>query len=121
MPQDEEKPKAQLSLARDDWERLVSSLERLMALQRRALQRLKELSRRNEELSRKLRKATSAPTASRSKPVPQHRIEITGQLRTARIEPEREATAIGSKCSCGRDLASGAKFCDRCGREATLL
>jgi dsDNA-specific endonuclease/ATPase MutS2 len=116
MPQDEEKPIAELSFARDDWERLVSSLERLMALQRKTLQRLKELSRRNEELSRKLRKAASAPTASRSKPVLQHRIELTGQLRTARTEPEREVTVIGLKCSCGRELASGAKFCDRCGR-----
>ncbi len=114
MPQDEEKPKAELSLARDDWERLVSSLGRLMALQRKTLQRLKELNRRNEELSRKLRKATSA--SSRSKPAPQHRIELTGELRTASIEPEREVTAIGLKCSCGRELASGAKFCDRCGR-----
>ncbi|MGA2973292.1 MAG: zinc ribbon domain-containing protein [Candidatus Bathyarchaeia archaeon] len=116
MPEDEEKPKAELLFPRDDWERLVSSLERLMALQRKTLQRLKELNRRNEVLSRKLRKATSAPTASRSKPVLQHRIELTGELRTARIEPEREVTAVGLKCSCGRELASGARFCDRCGR-----
>ena len=114
MAQDEEKPKAELSFARDDWERLVTSLERLMALQRKTLQRLKELSRRNEVLSRKLRKATSA--ASRSKPAPQPRINLTGEVSTASVEPEHEVTAIGLKCSCGRELASGAKFCDRCGR-----
>ncbi|MGA2791311.1 MAG: zinc ribbon domain-containing protein [Candidatus Bathyarchaeia archaeon] len=116
MAQDEEKPKVELSLARDDWERLVSSLARLMALQRETLQRLKELSRRNEVLRQKLRIATSAPTASRSKLAPQHRITLTGELRTERVEPEREVTAIGLVCSCGRQLASGAKFCDRCGR-----
>ena len=116
MPQDEEKPKAELSIARGDWERLVSSLERLMALQRKTLQRLKELNRQNEVLSRKLRKATTAPTASRSKPAPHHRIEVTGELGRARVEPEREVAAAGLKCLCGRELASGAKFCDRCGR-----
>ena len=114
IPQDEEKPKAELSIAREDWERLVSSLERLMALQRKTLQRLKELNRRNEVLSRKLRKPTSA--ASRSKPAPHHRIEVTGELGRARVEPEREIAAARLKCLCGRELASGAKFCDRCGR-----
>src|SRR5208337_527427 len=113
MSQDEEKPKAELSFARDDWERLVSSLERLMALQRKTLQRLKELNRRNEVLSRKLR-GTSAPTASRSKPAPQHRIIIAGELSTASKEPVGEVTAVGLVCVCGRELASGAKFCDRC-------
>ena len=116
MSKDEEKPKAELSFARDDWERLVSSLERLMALQRKTLQRLKKLNRRNEVLSRKFRKNTSGPAASRSKPVPQHRIIITGQLSTASKEPVGEVTAVGLVCVCGRELASGAKFCDRCGR-----
>jgi hypothetical protein len=116
MPQNEEKPKAELSLARDDLERLVSSLERLMALQRKTVQKLKELNRRNEVLSRKLRRAPSAPTASRSKAAPRHRIKLTGELSTARVESEREVTAVGLVCVCGRELASGAKFCDRCGR-----
>jgi hypothetical protein len=112
MPQDKAKPKGELSFTRDDWERLVSSLERLMILQRKTLQRLKELNRRNEVLNRKLRKATSAPTATRSKPAPRHRIELTGELSTA----SKEVTEVGLKCSCGRELTSGAKFCDRCGR-----
>ena len=114
MPQGEEKPKAELPFPREDWERLISSLERLMALQRKTLQRLKDLKRRNEELSQKLRKATSA--ASRSKLAPQHRIEVTSELGRARVEPERALAAVGVKCSCGRELASGAKFCDQCGR-----
>ena len=116
MPQDEAKPKAELSFTRDDWERLVSSLERLMVLQRKTLQRLKELDRRNEVLDRKLRRATSAPIAKASKPVRQHRIKLTGELRAAGVGRVREGTAKGSLCPCGRELPAEAKFCDRCGR-----
>ena len=116
MPQDEAKPKAELSFTRDDWERLVCSLERLMILQRKTLQKLKELNRRNEVLDGKLRRATSTSTAKSSKPVQEHRIKLTGVLREPGFGSDREVAAKGSVCSCGRELLAEAKFCDRCGR-----
>jgi hypothetical protein len=51
MSQNEEEAKVELLLGRDDWERFLSSLEKLMSLNQKTLQKLKELHHRNEARS----------------------------------------------------------------------
>jgi hypothetical protein len=83
MSQNEEEAKVELLLGRDDWERFLSSLEKLMSLNQKTLQKLKELHHRNEALRRELRDAVGLPT-DRGEPV-----EITQGQAEAVMKPDR--------------------------------
>jgi hypothetical protein len=54
VAQSEQEPESEILIARDEWERFLSSVERLMALHQSAIQRLKELSSRNQTLRQEL-------------------------------------------------------------------
>ena len=56
-----EKPR-ELLIPEDEWNQFHASLERLMSLYRKTLQKMKELNQRNEELTRELRDVTGLPT-----------------------------------------------------------
>lgn len=89
----------EIVISRDNWESFLSSLERLMALHRRTLERLNDLRLRNEALRTELSTALALPTLK----------SRTGQ--------EAVGLSLESlRCEyCGRVIQADAKFCDRCG------
>ena len=95
----------EIVVAPSDWEFFLSSLERLMALHRKVLVRLKELKVRNEALRTELRSAMALPT-----------------LRSPRegASPE-EGAAIRWCRHCGREINLSARFCDSCGRAVAVM
>ena len=54
---------AEIMIGHKDWERFLSSIERLMTLHERTIERQKELNRRNEVLKRELKGTISVGTS----------------------------------------------------------
>ena len=141
------KDDVEVIIVRDDWEKFVQSLERLMALHEQLLQRLIEVNRRNEALNGELRAAFAlrspnptsegykAPTVVAKKPflsrltnlLQPRKFQSVGFARCGKCgftlpKPGRFCqhchTSFDSLvCTCGRDLDDKDKFCDRCGRK----
>lgn len=145
MSQNEEEAKVELLLGRDDWERFLSSLEKLMSLNQKILQKLKELRHRNEALRRELRDAVGLPT-DRGEPVEisQGHSEATvksnrlGQRfniglgflsRYSKTEPPsprlpRTDMSIDTYASCekcGYRIQRASRFCEGCGADYGIL
>ena len=98
MSETEEVP--EVVVAQNDWEKFISSLERLMALHQRTLQKLRDLRSRNRALRTELKSAIALPT-----------------LETPTIE-----SAILSLCRyCGHENLESARFCDHCGNSTSML
>lgn len=51
----------EIMIGREDWERFLSSMERLMSAQERIIDRYRELNRNNDVLRRELKKALNTP------------------------------------------------------------
>lgn len=137
---------AEVMIGREDWEKFLSSMERLMSLHEKTLNKQKELTTRNEALRQELRDALRIPTTTR----------VTGLTREPGagiiervqewLNPSRKTPAYvqasnlrcgncgygimrpsafcercgvpfgGLFCRCGRELAPNDKFCDSCGQ-----
>ncbi len=97
-----EETKAEIVVARSDWEGFITSLERLITLHHKTLKRLKDLRIRNEALRTELRSALALPTVKQ-------RFE-TG------FPASEELVALQRCRYCDREIEMSAKFCDRCGR-----
>lgn len=145
MSQNEEEAKVELLLGRDDWERFLASLEKLMSLNQKTLQKVKELHHRNEALRRELRDAVGLP-ADRGEPaeVSQGQTGATvkydrlGQRvkaglgflgRFSRIEPlpprlPQTGSAMDTSASCekcGYRIQRASRFCEGCGADFGTL
>lgn len=121
-----EESKTEMVLARNDWEAFMSSLERLISVHRKTMQRLKELKVRNDALRIELRNAIALPTLAPKIQV-ESAVEEPITIQVCRY-CNRE-TALSAKycdtcgryivlrtCDCGRELGRQDRFCDRCGR-----
>lgn len=129
MSQSEE-TKTEVVLSRGDWGRFLSSLERLITLHRKTIQRLKDLRIQNQALRSELRSALALPTL-KPRPgkagAPIERLVAVQRCLYCNREIELSAnfcdqcgTATrGLLCECGRELGKFDKFCDRCGRPVT--
>ena len=127
-----EEGQPEVVVARNDWERFLASVERLISLHQRTLQKLRELRNRNRVLRTELRSAMALPTI-REKPQaggPEtERIVTVRQCRYCGQEIEMSAkfcdrcgrTVAVSLCECGRELVAMDKYCDRCGRPVNPL
>jgi hypothetical protein len=68
MPQDEQEPKTdRILIVQGDWDRFLTSLDRLIDLHQKTLLRLKELNHRNEALSQELQRAINLPNTAYAK------------------------------------------------------
>jgi len=115
---------SEVIVAKEEWEEFLSSLERLMAVHKRSLEKLRELRSRNRALRAELRSSVDLPSVNR----PQTRKNQfrEGDAATTCVncghEIERSASfcdrcgASVFKCDCGRALMPGDQFCDQCGR-----
>jgi len=96
-----EETRTEVVVSRGDWEGLFSSLESLMTLHQRTLQRPKDLRIRNEALRTEQTSALALPTV--------------------KARPEKGASAMKplvavQRCRyCNREMEVSAKFCDNCG------
>ncbi len=146
MSQNEEEAKVELLLGRDDWERFLSSLEKLMSLNQKTLQKVKELRHRNEALRRELRDAVGLPV-DRGEPVETSqdqseavmKYDRLGQRvkaglgflgRFSRIEPSTPARmpqtqslvdTYASCEKCGYRIQRASRFCEGCGADYGTL
>ena len=126
MSQSEE-TQAEVVVSRGDWEGFLSSLERLIGLHQRTLQRLKDLRIRNEALRTELRSSLALPTVKARPGAGTSAVETLMAVERCRycareIEISAKfcdrcgrAVAV-SLCHCGRELGRSDKFCDACGR-----
>ena len=134
MSRSEEREHAEVVVSRGDWEGFLSSLERLMSLHQRTLQRLKDLRIRNEALRTELRSALVLPTVKARETTGEGIgrptvLALVGVKRCLHCDREIEISAkfcdrcgrtiAVSVCECGRELGGSAKFCDICGRSVT--
>lgn len=102
-----EDARADVVVARSDWESFIFSLERLITLHRKALEALKDLRIRNEALRTELRSALALPTV---KPRPERGSSTV-----------REFIALRGCRFCGREIEMSARFCDNCGKAVAVL
>jgi len=97
-----EQVRTEVIVSRGDWEAFLASLERLITLHRKTLQRLKDLEVRNQGLRTELRSAMALPT-----------IKPKRRKGTANVE----VLSVVRQCAyCGYEIETSAKFCDRCGK-----
>ncbi len=146
MSQNEEEAKVELLLGRDDWERFLSSLEKLMSLNQKTLQKVKELRHRNEALRRELRDAVGLP-ADRGEPVEISQGDTDAVVKSdrlgqrvkaglgflgrfPRIEPFSSARMpqtqsladTSASCEkCGYRIQRASRFCEGCGADFGTL
>jgi hypothetical protein len=117
-------------VAKSDWESFLSSLERLISLHHRTIQRLRDLRIRNKALQTELRSALALPTIKPKPGVgPTVREEIMAVQFCRFCGREIELAArfcdgcgksmAEFRCICGRDLLGTEKFCDNCGLQVT--
>lgn len=131
MSRSEEREHVEVVVSRGDWEGFVSSLERLMGLHQRTLQRLRDLRIRNEALRAELRSALQLPTVKPKETTGEGFgrptvLTLVGVKRCMHCDREIEISAefcdrcgrtvAVSVCQCGRELGGSARFCDVCGR-----
>ncbi len=143
MSRNEEEAKVELLLGKDDWERFISSLEKLMSLNQKTLQKIKELHHRNDALRRELRDAVGLP-ASRAPEISQAPSEaivrpdrlgqrfkaglgLLGRFSRAESTPPRLPTAempmdTSASCEkCGHRIQRASRFCEGCGADFGAL
>ena len=136
-------PEVGLVVEQDDWERFLSSIERLISLHQRTLQRLKEVGHRNEALREELREAMglrSLHVDSRNRVLSSVRIKSSfldrlfgpsavllrshPRVPKTLVEqslavPSSAGLAICSKC--GHQFSRRDRFCDQCGAPFNML
>jgi hypothetical protein len=112
-------------VAKSDWESFLSSIERLITLHKRTLQKLRKLRARNEALRTELRSAMELPTIKkRYGPSKEEKLVVVQPCRYCGYEIEltsRFCDHCGrpvavARCECGRELGAADRFCDICGR-----
>ena len=137
-------PEVEVAIGRDDWEKFLSSIERLMSLHQQTLQRLKELGRRNEALRKELRDAMALrspiPIEQETQPkMVSEKANFLGRIfrprqTTPRVLVETDSRTTPEKTQrapampdvamcgkCGYKLANPSRFCQRCGSSFGLL
>jgi len=118
-------------ISRGDWEDFLASLERLISLHQKTLQRLRALATRNAAIRTELRSALALPTLET-----QHKMDGTAREALLPVQLCRYcANEIASSvrfcdrcgkvnaaviCRCGNELATSDRFCDKCGRSLIL-
>jgi hypothetical protein len=130
MSQNEE-AQTELILSRGDWEGFLSSLEHLITLHQKTLQRLKDLRTRNVAIRTELRSALALPTLEIKPATDESIAETLLPVRICRYCSNEIATSSRFcdrcgrvnailLCKCGSELAGSDKFCDRCGRHVIV-
>jgi hypothetical protein len=119
MSKTEEVP--EIVVARTDWEKFVSSLERLMALHQRTLQKLRDMRSRNRALRTELRSAVALPTLE-TRTIDRATISLCPYCEHEIQESASFCDQCGSStsmflCECGRTVRQKDVYCDGCGRE----
>jgi hypothetical protein len=136
-------PEVGLVVEQDDWERFLSSIERLISLHQRTLQRLKEVGHRNEALREELREAMglrSLHVDSRDRVLSSVKAKsgfldrlfgpsaalLRPHLRVPKTLSGQLLGVPGSaglvKCGrCGRQFSRLDRFCDQCGAPFNTL
>jgi len=105
---------SQVAVPGEDWENFVSSIERLMAVHKRTLERLREMKSRNRALRTELKSAR----VSSGKPAGKVCEKCGNAIDGAAYFCDHCGAAI-FKCECGRELKRADRFCDSCGRPAS--
>lgn len=90
--------KAEVVVAQKDWEGFVLAIEKFISVHRRTISKLRELNVRNSALRSELRNALGLREILTAEPL----FSLKGRFCE----------------SCGSDLQTDARFCDRCGRPA---
>ncbi len=111
-------------VAKTDWEKFISSLERLIVLHKRTLQRLRDLKTRNQALRTELRSAMELPTIKKERGIGERDVIAVQLCRYCAHEIELNSRfcdhcgkpGVVLRCECGRELALSDRFCDVCGR-----
>jgi hypothetical protein len=105
---------SEVAVASEDWDNFVSSIERLMAVHKRTLERLREMKSRNRALRAELKSTRVSPTKAPGVKVCENcAIEVEGSAYFC-----DRCGASMFKCGCGRELSRADKFCDFCGKPA---
>jgi len=104
----------EVAVAGEDWENFVSSIERLMAVHKRTLERLREMKSRNRTLRNELKSARVSSGKPSGKVCENCGSAIDGSTYFC----DHCGAAI-FKCECGRELSRADRFCDFCGRPAS--
>jgi hypothetical protein len=115
---------SQLAVANEDWENFLSSLERLMAVHKKTLERLREVKSRNKRLRAELKSAAQQPALTQPTKDKRASTNTDGANICGNCGNEAEILAsfcdrCGAamlRCKCGRELSRIDKFCDRCGQ-----
>ena len=103
-----------VAVASEDWENFVSSIERLMAVHKRTLERLREMKSKN----RALRTELKSTRVSSGKPLGKVCGNCGSEIDGSAYFCDHCGAAI-FKCECGRELSRADMFCDFCGRPAS--
>jgi hypothetical protein len=103
---------SQLAVASEDWENFVLSIERLMTVHKRMLERLREMKSKNRALRAELRSLR----VSSGKPAGVKICENCGNAVEGLAYFCDHCGAAIFKCECGRELSRADRFCDFCGR-----
>lgn len=133
MSQHEE---AEVIIGQDDWEKFLSSIERLMSLHQRTFQRLTELGRRNQALRIELRDAVGLRSLDIGKREPKLPIKsvrsgflgrVFGLRQTSSSfdrdlhQPAAPLTGLAMCGKCGYQLKRPSLFCECCGGSFGVL
>ena len=126
-----EQDQTELILSRGDWEGVLSSLEHLMTLHQKTLQRLRDLRTRNVAIRTELRSALTLPTLETKSETEESIAETLVPVRPCRYCSNEIATSsrfcdhCGKAnapllCACGNEVPGLATFCNRCARRVIV-
>lgn len=108
---------------RDEWDQLISSMERFITLHQQTLERLKELKQRNESLRRqiddsKTRPRLDAQQIEKPNPKPSLRKRLFSSNALTVNRRSGRSTSIKGVLQCGRcgfRIVKPSGSCERCG------
>jgi len=126
-----EENQTEVVISRGDWEGFLASLERLISLHQKTLQRLRALATRNVAIRTELRSALALPTLETKRkmdgtasealiPVQLCRYCANEIASSARFCDRCGMVNAALICRCGNELATSDRFCDGCGRSLIL-
>jgi hypothetical protein len=126
-----EENQAEVVISRGDWEGFLASLERLITLHQKTLQRLRGLATRNVAIRTELRSALALPTLETKPKMDGTASEALLPVQLCRYCANEIASSVkfcdrcgmvnaALICRCGNELATSDRFCDKCGRSLIL-
>jgi predicted RNA-binding Zn-ribbon protein involved in translation (DUF1610 family) len=114
---------SEVIVAKEDWENFLSSLEHLMGVQKKTLEKLREVKLRNRALRAELKSALELPAVEQPRKGKKELKErktmnicanCGNQLKRFDSFCDNCGTAV-FRCECGRALSLNNRFCDVCG------